>query len=66
VDAVTVREPEVLMEIALRCRTQRCAGRILARLDPDSDMIVWQCPLCGHAGVISNWRGTKWDQSGAG
>jgi hypothetical protein len=27
--------------------------------------IVWMCPVCGDHGLISNWRGTIWDMSGA-
>src|SRR5260370_11174902 len=26
------------------------------------ERIRWQCPSCGHNGIISNWQSTAWDR----
>lgn len=62
VDAITPRAPANFVESELRCRTKQCTGMILARLDPASEEILWQCPLCGHHGIIHHWQNTKWDR----
>lgn len=50
------------------CRRSRsrppCWGEVCARLTPD-DRIEWRCRACGEEGVVSGWRGTRWDRSGA-
>jgi hypothetical protein len=49
----------------VRCRRRPkrcpCPGIIEYRLCPD-ERIIWNCPLCGDNGVISNWQSTAWDQ----
>ena len=59
-------EPFPLQKMACRRRPGRkpCAGRIEADVDPETDDIVWCCPVCGDNGVISNWQGSFWDCSG--
>ena len=48
------------------CRRSRarppCYGDVYARLAPD-DRIEWRCAVCGESGVVSGWRGTRWDRS---
>jgi hypothetical protein len=48
------------------CRRSRacpaCRAELYARRAPD-DRIEWRCPACGESGVISGWRGTRWDRS---
>lgn len=50
------------------CRRSRsrppCWGDVYARLAAD-DRIEWRCRACGEEGVISGWRGTRWDRSEA-
>jgi hypothetical protein len=51
---------------SVRCRRRPgrkpCRGHIRAAITLDDRMdIVWECPLCGDNGVISNWHGTMWD-----
>jgi len=29
-----------------------------------SEEIHWYCPECENEGLISNWQGTRWDNSG--
>jgi hypothetical protein len=52
---------------ALRCRRRparkRCAGVIETDSDPDTDAIVWWCPVCGDNGTISDWQGSRWDRT---
>ena len=62
VDAITQNATANFVETELRCRTTKCTGEILARLDLANEEILWQCPLCGHHGVIRHWKGTKWDR----
>lgn len=49
------------------CRRTRarppCRAEVYARRAP-GDRIEWRCPGCGEEGVISGWRGTRWDRSG--
>ena len=51
----------------VRCRRKpkriRCTGAIQSDLDVANDAIVWECPVCGDNGAISNWEGTLWDFS---
>jgi hypothetical protein len=49
-------------ESAVRCRIAECNGQIRASINASKE-ILWQCPICGHNGVIRNWVNTKWDQS---
>jgi hypothetical protein len=41
---------------------RRCLGTIRARLDPDGETIIWQCPICGDNGTIRGWEDTLWDR----
>jgi hypothetical protein len=51
--------------VCRRSRARRpCRAEVYARRAPD-DRIEWRCPVCGEQGVISGWRGTRWDRSGA-
>lgn len=53
----------------IRCRRRpgrkSCPGYIEADLDPQTEDIVWRCPVCDDHGIISNWKGTSWDRSGS-
>ena len=62
IDAVTQNPGPNFQEIALRCRSVGCTGKILARIDSPSDEIQWHCPVCSHEGVIRNWQKSQWDQ----
>ena len=50
----------------VRCRRRpghrRCPGLIHGRVEPDTEAIVWSCPVCGDDGHIANWQGTPWDR----
>lgn len=62
-----VSRPELVIppEFRVRCRRRPgrkpCPGDIEADLDPETEDIVWWCPVCGDKGYIRNWKGTLWD-----
>lgn len=64
IDATTQTVPARDYDTRIRCRTSDCMGSIQASVPTRNEKIVWHCPRCGHNGVISNWQGTKWDQTG--
>ena len=39
-----------------------CPGEIIAFFEVNSEVIVWECPLCEDNGRISGWEGTSWDR----
>ncbi len=54
-------------EPTIRCIEDGCEGLVVAFVDIEAeDEIHWICPICKTGGVITNWRGTKWDNSGDG
>jgi hypothetical protein len=34
--------------------------------DPETEDVVWWCPVCKDNGYIRNWKGTVWDLTGPG
>jgi hypothetical protein len=40
-----------------------CLTEIAAWIDPETDDVVWICPVCRDKGIVSNWRGTVCDMS---
>lgn len=50
----------------VECRTMNgttpCAGEIEVWVDPDSNIIGWECLECEEEGTISEWEGTQWDK----
>lgn len=63
IDAATPAIPAQNSDTRIRCRTRDCTGSIQASIASREGEIVWHCPECRHNGVISNWQGTKWDQT---
>lgn len=67
---VTVSSPpsEALALQKVACRRSKgrkpCSGEIQAAVHPETDDIVWFCPVCGDNGVISHWQDSFWDCSG--
>ena len=50
-------------EPTIRCNQKGCEGLIVPTLVEDETEIYWVCIKCKTKGVISDWRGTKWDNS---
>jgi hypothetical protein len=66
VDAMT--EPwEEPRSTRVRCRRRPrrrpCAGVIGTDINPDTNAIMWWCPVCGDKGTITNWQGSSWDRT---
>ena len=53
--------------VKCRCKPKRipCTGILMGGTDPNTDVIIWWCPVCHENGFISNWQGTLWDLSDA-
>ncbi len=66
VDMVTIVYPEsgAGVETGIRCRVTGCTGEIIGALVDPEEEIHWLCSECGHHGIISNWQGSKWDNTG--
>ncbi|HVO65266.1 MAG TPA: hypothetical protein VMT12_02195 [Syntrophales bacterium] len=57
-------------EYKVRCHQSdkngnQCPGHIVGEIVPESEDIVWHCPVCKDKGLISNWQDTLWDLSHA-
>jgi len=63
VDNVTESCSPVFRDTGIRCRSSGCMGSINAMLDFGTEDILWECPRCGHNGLIRNWQNTKWDNT---
>lgn len=67
--AASVRTSGSWDATALRCRRRPgrkpCDGRIEAFRRDIPPEVEWRCPICEDAGLISGWRETYWDLSGA-
>ena len=65
VDAVTSSypDPKWSIETGITCRTPRCTGEIIGALDALEEPIRWYCMECGEDGIISGWRGSRWDNT---
>ncbi len=48
-------------EPTIRCIEKKCEGLIVPTLIEEKEEIYWKCVACKNSGVISNWKGTKWD-----
>jgi hypothetical protein len=50
-------------EPSIRCIEKGCEGLVVPTLVEDETEIYWVCVKCKTKGYITNWRGTKWDNS---
>ena len=50
-------------EPTIRCIEKGCEGLIVPTWVQDDDEIYWVCVKCKTKGVITDWRGTKWDNN---
>lgn len=52
---------------ALPCRRRpgrvKCPGRLVVERQDLPPYLNWECPSCGEAGRIENWRGSEYDLS---
>ena len=61
VDSTTKTSPITLTASEIRCFNKGCNGTINSALSRAKGEIRWYCPVCENEGVISHWRGTKWN-----
>lgn len=63
VECATICVGEGMTAMVCRHREtrRRCGGHVCIRLK--NDTIDWSCNACDDAGVITGWRGTRWDLS---
>jgi len=64
VDFTSLNCSEVFVDTEIPCRNEGCNDNTLSRYEPETEEIIWNCLNCDHAGVIRNWKNTKWDQRG--
>jgi len=65
IDATTKSKEEGFVDLDIRCNVPGCTGPILAEIIPVTEEIHWGCTECENDGIISDWKNTKWDNSGA-
>lgn len=63
VDVTTITRPSTLTTSEIRCIEKGCHGKIKTALNKEAGRIHWYCPECENEGIISNWEGTKWDNT---
>lgn len=64
VDETTKAMPLTLSETGIRCFNKGCHGQVKSSVSRAKGEIRWYCPVCENEGVISEWKGTKWDNTG--
>ncbi len=63
IDHSTSQQEEEMTDIDLRCNKRGCHGAILAEVNRSENTIYWGCTDCDHDGMISEWKGSKWDNT---
>jgi hypothetical protein len=48
-------------EPTISCIQKGCKGLIVTALIEENDDTYWVCVHCNTKGVITDWRGTRWD-----
>ena len=64
VDAVTICRIQTETKLTdLTCFEKGCDGHILVEIIDEEERIHWYCNKCDMEGIISDWQGTKWDNT---
>lgn len=66
VDVVTQNNFNGLLPTYLTCYKKRCKGKIHAGISDEDNSIVWACTGCRNSGIITEWQGSRWDNSNSG
>lgn len=65
VSAASLQPAGEWLDAAIRCRRRPgrrpCPGHIRVRRVDLPSRVEWHCTFCGDNGLISHWRGTRWD-----
>jgi len=62
-ETVSLQTQSETMVVRCRRRPNRkpCTGVIQTDIDPETNQIIWWCPVCEEQGSISHWQGSLWD-----
>ncbi len=63
IDHSTSQQEEEMTDIDIWCNKRGCDGAILAEVNRSENTLYWGCTDCDHDGLISDWKGTRWDNS---
>ena len=64
IEASTDFDSESGYSTEITCINKGCKGIIQSRLLIEKDHeIYWQCPECKEEGIITEWEGSRWDNS---
>jgi len=67
VSAASALPTGVWVDAAIQCRRRpgrkKCPGHIQLYRASALSSIEWHCSFCDDQGVITNWKGTRWDLS---
>ena len=64
IEDVSDFESEKGFDTGIPCLHKGCKGIIQSRVLVEKDNeIYWLCPECKEEGIITEWEGTRWDNS---
>jgi hypothetical protein len=63
IEAATKQFPENVCSTNYPC--SQCDAYIITELSDTNGDIHWFCPNCENEGIISNWKGTRWNKIAA-
>lgn len=66
IDTTTNINPKRLSATNISCFEKGCPGTTRVEILRSSNEIHWMCSRCDNEGKISQWQGTKWDNSKRG
>lgn len=62
IDTATKINPTKLTATDIRCFEKGCVGTIRVEVLPSTE-IHWICSRCENEGRISEWQGSRWDNT---
>ena len=63
IDSATCAFPVKIFKTGIRCNEPGCKGSVITYLSNAHTGIDWNCTDCENWGTISDWQGTKWDNT---
>lgn len=55
--------PQKTCNTEIDCFNPKCNSNIIAEFVEEGEKIWWYCPECEEEGIISEWKGSLWDNS---
>lgn len=59
--SIEIQSGTAVVHCRKRPNRRPCAGEIETDIDPETQQIIWWCPVCGEEGSINHWKGSLWD-----